>query len=417
MRYHITGFLFLVTVFRAFGQGGYTLAEAESKFLNDNLLLLAEQYNVEAAGAWAIQAKLWDNPYFSAELNALNPQDNKVLDVGKAGQKGFAIEQLIHLGGQKKNEVNLARSNVKLAELQFNDLLRNLKYQLRFSYFSIYYDMVSVAALDNQISNVDSLLAAYEVQVNKGNIALKDMVRLRSLYLGLKNDRTMLAYDIIEQQSILRLLLDSGTDVIPNPTTAELQIYEQRPVLEVNVLAEAASANRPDFLYASQHVESNQWNVKWQKSLAIPDLTLGASYDQRGGAFQNQVNLTLGLPLPLWNRNQGHIKLAEAELAQSQKLYELQSSKLQNEIITALQKYEEASANYQYISSPNSDFNNFDRVYAGVLANFQKRNISLIEFTDFMESYQQSIIQSNNIRKDFAGACERINYTTSTPVF
>jgi outer membrane protein, heavy metal efflux system len=82
-----------------------------------------------------------------------------------------------------------------------------------------------------------------------------------------------------------------------------------------------------------------------------------------------------------------------------------------------LQKYEEASANYQYISSPNSDFNNFDRVYAGVLANFQKRNISLIEFTDFMESYQQSIIQSNNIRKDFAGACERINYTTSTPVF
>jgi outer membrane protein, heavy metal efflux system len=413
----ILGLLLAVGWGKSFGQASFTLAQAEEKFLKENLLLLAEQYNVEAASAREIQAKLWENPYFSAELNAINPQDSRAFDIGRTGQKVFAVEQVIHLGGQKRVEVNLARSNTKLAELQLNDLLRNLKYELRLSYFSVYYDLVSVAALDVQIANVDSLLTAYQVQVDKGNIPLKDIVRLRSLYLDLKNARAGLAFDIIDQQSTLRLLLSSEVDITPQPTEEELSIYENTPSLDVPALLEVASARRPDLLLASQYMVSNQWNVKWQKTLAIPDVTLGASYDQRGGAFQNQVNLTLGVPLPLWNRNQGNIRLAEAGLNQAQSQFDLQQLRLQNEIVTAIQKYHEAASSYQYINSPGYGFNNFDTVYSGVLANFLKRNISLIEFTDFMESYQLSIIQSNNIKKDYAGACERINYTTASPVF
>lgn len=104
-----------------------TLQDCESQFLKKNLFLLASQYNIDASKALTIQAKIWDNPTITAELNAYNPERNQYFDIGKDGQKAFGIEQLIYLGGKKRNEVKLAKTNEQLAELQFNDLLRTLK--------------------------------------------------------------------------------------------------------------------------------------------------------------------------------------------------------------------------------------------------------------------------------------------------
>lgn len=79
-----------------------TLEDCESQFLKNNLFLLASHYNVDASKALTIQARIWENPTITAELNAYNPDRDKYFDIGKQGQKVFGIEQLIYLGG--KNE-------------------------------------------------------------------------------------------------------------------------------------------------------------------------------------------------------------------------------------------------------------------------------------------------------------------------
>lgn len=79
-----------------------TLQDCESQFLKKNLFLLASQYNIDASKALTIQARIWDNPTLSAELNAYNPERDKYFDIGKDGQKVFAVEQLIYLGGKKE---------------------------------------------------------------------------------------------------------------------------------------------------------------------------------------------------------------------------------------------------------------------------------------------------------------------------
>lgn len=62
-----------------------------------------------------IQARIWDNPTITAELNAYNPDRDKLFDIGKEGQKSFGVEQLIYLGGKKRNEIKLAQTNEQLA--------------------------------------------------------------------------------------------------------------------------------------------------------------------------------------------------------------------------------------------------------------------------------------------------------------
>ncbi|MEG0850633.1 TolC family protein [Flavobacterium plurextorum] len=392
-----------------------TLQDCESQFLKKNLFLLASQYNIDASKALTIQAKIWDNPTITAELNAYNPERNQYFDIGKDGQKAFGIEQLIYLGGKKRNEVKLAKTNEQLAELQFNDLLRTLKLQLRKSFYTVYYNTKSLETTDNQLAHIEDLINSYSVQVQKGNIALKDLVRLQSLYLNFKNERMEVVNNSIEEQANLKLLLNETETIIPNVSKDDFNKYLKTIPFDLKSFQDEAIANRPDYLAQQKEIEANELNVKWQKSLSIPDITLGANYDQRSGAFEKEANLSIGIPLPLWNKNKGNIKYAQTILAQSKVEKQNFDLQLQTEITSAWNKWNESRKNYTVIKpTVNSDF---EAVYNGILANFQKRNISLLEFTDFMESYNQANIQVNELKKKLALSGEELNSTINKDLF
>jgi cobalt-zinc-cadmium efflux system outer membrane protein len=197
-------------------QKAVTLEDCESQFLKNNLFLLAAHYNIDASKALTIQARIWDNPVISSELNAYNPDRDRYFDVGKQGQKVFGIEQLIYLGGKKRNEIKLAKTNEQLAELQFNDLLRNLKLQLRKSFYTVYYNSKSLETTDKQLAHIEDLINSYSVQAQKGNIPLRDVVRLQSLYLNFKNERMEVVNNNIEEQANLKLLMNSAEEIVPN---------------------------------------------------------------------------------------------------------------------------------------------------------------------------------------------------------
>lgn len=392
-----------------------TLQDCESQFLKNNLFLLASQYNIDASKALTIQAKIWDNPMISAELNAYNPERNQYFDIGKEGQKAFGIEQLIYLGGKKRNEIKLAQTNEKLAELQFNDLLRTLKLQLRKSFFTVYYNTKSLETTDKQLVHIEDLINSYSVQAQKGNIPLRDVVRLQSLYLNFKNERMEVVNDNIEELANLKLLLNSSENIIPNVTSDEFNKYTKTIPFDLKTFEDEAIANRPDYLSKQKDIEANEINVKWQKSLSIPDITVGATYDQRSGAFNKEANLTLGIPLPLWNKNKGNIKYAQTILEQSKVEKQNFDLQLQTEITSAWNKWDESRKNYVVIKpTVNSDF---EAVYNGILTNFQKRNISLLEFTDFMESYNQAQIQVNELKKKVVLSGEELNSTINKDLF
>jgi cobalt-zinc-cadmium efflux system outer membrane protein len=408
-------FLFVLLNQAVMAQKAITLQDCESQFLKKNLFLLASQYNIDATKALTIQSRIWDNPMLTAELNAYNPERNQYFDIGKDGQKAFGIEQLIYLGGKKRNEVKLAQTNEQLAELQFNNLLRTLKLQLRKSFYTVYYNTKSLETTDQQIAHVEDLINSYSIQAQKGNIPLKDVVRLQSLYLNFKNERMEVVNDNIEEQANLKLLLNSTENIVPEVSKEEFNKYLKTIGFDLKSLTDQAVANRPDYLAKQKEIDSNTLNVKYQKSLSVPDLTLGANYDQRSGAFNKEANLTLGIPLPLWNKNKGNIKYAQTILEQSKIEKQNFDLQLQTEITSAWNKWDESRKNYSVIKpTVNADF---EAVYNGMLTNFQKRNVSLLEFTDFMESYNQATILVNELKKKLALSGEELNSTINKDLF
>lgn len=407
----LLGLLHQVTV----AQKTVTLEECESQFLKKNLFLLASHYNIDASKALTIQARIWENPTISADLNAYNPDRNQFFDLGRAGQKVFSIEQLIYLGGKKRNEIKLAQTNETLSQLEFDNLLRNLKLELRQSFFSVYYNSKKIETTDKQLVHIENLIESYTSQTEKGNIPLKDLVRLQTLFLNFKNERLEIIQNTIEEQANLKLLLNEEQTIIPIVNATDFSKYTQELLYDFPTLEKEAIKNRPDYLVQQKNIEASEINVKWQKSLSVPDITLGANYDQRSGAFNNEANLSIGIPLPLWNKNKGNIQHAKMLLNQSKvekQNFELQ---LHSEIESTWKKWKEAKKNYLLLKPATNS--NFEAVYEGTLMNFQKRNISLLEFTDFMESYNQATIQLNELKKKVVLSAEELNSSVNKDLF
>ncbi len=416
MRY-FTLLVLLISTFALKAQQSLTVEQCEELFQKNNLQLVAQKFNVDAQKALVIQAKIWDLPYVTAEVNAYNPNDHSYFNVGKDGQKALAIEQLIVLGNRRRNEVKIANLNADIAGYQLEDLLRNLGYQLKESFYTLYFLESQLAATSAQMDNVGLLVDEYKVQVDKGNITMKDLVRLEALYFGLRNDKNELQNSILATQTQLKLITGTNADIIPLANTKIEDYYYAKSIdsLNVDTLVSMAVSKRPDFQISVLNKNIADQNVRLQKSLNMPDVTLGGNYNQRGGVYQNEINLTLGIPLPLWNKNKGNIRMAKSISQEQTYLQQFSQNQLTEEVHTAVQKYKNAYESYNYLI--NSKSGNFTEVYNGVTTNFAKRNISILEYTDFMESYNHSIQEFNQIRLNFILSGENLNTTINSKIF
>src|SRR3984885_15994065 len=90
------------------------LPEAEKMFLDSNLQLLAQRYNIDANKALVIQARLWPNPNFSIGHTLYSGTLHEFFPLGANDETTAGLSQLILLAGKRNNQVKLAQAQVNL---------------------------------------------------------------------------------------------------------------------------------------------------------------------------------------------------------------------------------------------------------------------------------------------------------------
>ncbi|UOU99800.1 TolC family protein [Chryseobacterium daecheongense] len=409
----IAGLFVVISSFMA-AQRPMSLSDCEEAFRNNNLQVLAEQYNINIADADILQAKIWELPQLSGQINAYNPEDKKAFDVGHA--KGAQVTQLIYMGGKKKNEIAFAKSNKELAQLQFSQLLVDLRTQLHTAYFNLYYESLKLDNTNKQLGYMNDLLNAYRIQSAKGNVSLKDEVRLQSIVIQLNNDKLGINKNILEQQRNLKVLTGITEDIEPRLSDNEAkELLASQPFGDDEELKRKALENNADYQYYVKLIDNSKLYAQWQKSLNVPDLNVGAGWDQNGGTFKNEVNLLVGIPLPLWKTNQGNIEKANYSIQQNQKNAEYQKLNLETQVEAAFKAWKNQYD--QLMEIKTTDLDNLDLVYIGMLKNFRNGNVNLIEFVDFMESYRQTALQIYDMKNEVIQSAEQLNQLVQTKIF
>ena len=85
------------------------------------------------------------------------------------------------------------------------------------------------------------------------------------------------------------------------------------------VPAPAPDGARPDVLAAESDLRGGKANLELQKAIRIPDPTFLVQYEHEppgGGPAIDTFGVGVSFPLPLWNRNGGNIKAAQAGIGQ-----------------------------------------------------------------------------------------------------
>ena len=403
-------------VTRAEGQSvKLTLQEAGQRFATCNLELIAERYNIDIAEAGVIQARLFENPVISLEQNVYNRLNGKYFDVGKEGEAVVEIEQLIYIAGQRNKRVRVEKLNKEMAVYQFEEVLRTLRSELNSKFIEIYYTRKSLSVYDKEIDYLERLLEAMKEQNEKGNISLLEKSRIQALLLSLQQERNEALNQLIALQGDMRLLLGLEADEAFEPVF-DASVLKQMDT-EAVPFAELSErlAERPDMKMARTNIQVSRANVSLQKSLAFPEVSLKGSYDRAGNFCDNYFAVGLSISVPVFNRNQGNIKSARLAVLQNTNREELARRQAETELFTSYARLEKAVKLYR---SSNFELErDFGTIIEGVNSNYQKRNISLLEFIDYYQAYKETCLQLYQTEKDVFLAMEEVNTVTGSDVF
>lgn len=403
-------------VFGSFAQDTVRLSrtEAEARFLKENMMLMAGKMKVSEAEALVQQARLWPNPNLTVDqvnlwATARQTGGGEVVPplwgaFGRNRQFGLELEQLIETAGKRRKETALEEIGIEKAGAEFQDLLRELKRDLRNS-------MTSLQALEEKkkqeavrLASVTQLSLAYQKQVEQNHIPRNEAARLKALELEIRKELREVATASFELQARLKQLLmlsPSSVLVITDFAIPDLGAY--RLLSPEHLLAQA---DRPDLRQAQLEETGYRKAVDLEKARRIPDLTLKAQYDRNGNTMLNFFGVGASIDLPLFNRNQGNIQYARINAEKAGMRVQQQFLHVNTEIIQAYQGFRSALDFYDAIDEDYA----LDELLNVYTQNFMNRNISILEYLDFSETYRNTKQILTDAKRELREQLENLNY-------
>ncbi len=389
-----------------------TMQQAETAFLDSNLDLIAQKYSIDSAKATLITAKLYDNPDFSYSNGFYNFSTHKFFEPEISVQ----VSQLIRLAGKRNKEIDLAKSGIDIAQFQFYDLLRTLRYVLRNDFYNIYFLEQSSQLYQLEISSLLKIVPVFEDQVKKGFLAPIDVMRIQSQLYTLQAEYDNLQTNINTIQGELKLLIRFHPNgfIVPVVKISDLtnKLVAQH---SYQSLIDSAMANRPDLKALNAGIVFSNYNLRLQQAYAKPDITINADYDRLGSYVTDYNGIGVSIPLPFFNRNQGNIKNARIQSVVSKVAYESGMARVKNDVTMS---YINALRSEKLLMSFDPKFEqNMKDLIKQVTINFQKKNITMLEFLDYYDSYKQNVLQINQLRFNKMSALEQLNFSIGKIIF
>ncbi len=389
-----------------------SLPEAEARFVQNNLQVLAQRYNITQQQALAVQARLIDNPTITLDQNALQQAIHRQGAVGdnpdlRRNQVAIQAQQLFALAGRRKAAGRAQQQAAVVEQFNLEDLVRNLRFQLRTTFYDIHYRRQTLRVYDTEIPQLRKTVDLYQSQFEKGNIALKEVIRLKAFLFTLETERVGLITDQANSQADLHILLRDSTNAVYRPVVNPDRVRD----LSLNAfpeqqLIDTALVRRADLLSRQAEVQRQQLNLRLQRAVATPDLAVGYSYDRLGSYFDNYNSITLGVAVPIFNRNQGNIAAAKAQIGEAQAQAAQQQLTVRRDVHEAYQVAQRQDDLYQHT---NRDTTPFSKLIDNIEQSYTKRLISIVEYLDFYEAYKNNVLQLNTLRANRMRAFENVN--------
>lgn len=327
------------------GETSLSLASATARALERHPALQIFDADRRLADAKVLSALARPNPELEFETEDV---------LGSGDYRGFqsavynlGLSQLLELGGKRKLRAEVARSAREAEELRFEAARREVMLETTRRFVAV------LAAQDAEESARQNLAIAREtVQSVKGlqeggrgsaiDVGQSEL-GLREAELQVKGAETRTA---LASQQLAAMWRDTEPDFrrvagrLADPSRSTPSLGSLKESLE----------EHPELALARSGIATAQRELDLQQRLRQPDVNVGLSWRRDTTVEDNAVVLNFSLPLPLWNRNEGGIAEASAEVARTEALIEQSRQQLTLSLATALTRLEAARDQYRLIA-------------------------------------------------------------------
>lgn len=273
--------------------------------VGQNPRLARATFAIDAAKGRYIQAGLYPNPDLAINWDEIGDRTGPggILNVPR-------FTQQIVTGRKLSLSQAVAATEVNQATLS----LMTERYAVVGSVRAAFYDLYS---LERRAAILDDLvkLAGEAVKTGQNLLDNKQIARLDLIQLEAERERFRAEAESLRQEipaARKKLAAAMGAPRLPlGPVTGP---FDEVPQYDLDQTLDAVLATHPEVRTARVGVELAQATIRRAEVEPIPNVTFTTGFIRQYENRSNDFALGLSAPVPVWNRNQGNILAAKANL-------------------------------------------------------------------------------------------------------
>lgn len=282
-----------------------TLADAEQIALGNHPALARAAARIAAArGEW-LQSGLKPNPIAGYSGEEMGDDDT-------AGKQGAFVSQEIVTAGKLGLDRAVAGREIRRAEAELEAMRFRVLSDVRAAFHAALVAKETVRMLEDLVRISDEGLKTTDTLHQKGELTRVDLLQAR-----VEANRTRLLFDTARnrQASALRRLSAVLGNSDPAPLALTGDANEMLPELSWDEALGRVIGESPEIAAAQAMVDKASWTLARAQVEWIPNIDFEVGVHHDNATQEDMASVQIGVPLPIFNRNQGNIQKAQAELA------------------------------------------------------------------------------------------------------
>ena len=284
---------------------------AFKKALQNNPTYIAALADIDAADGRRQQASLSPNP------NALFEIENFA---GKNEQEGFdgaeltlGIEQTIEIGGKQKKRTNVASYTYKITQEQAKMQALSLLAETEYTFIRVAVAEERMKLADKRLALADKTHEIVKKRIGAAKAADIQHTKADIEQAAAKIEKRRTEKELITAQNDLARMLgimDASSITVGTDLSSLPSLVKRQGLIE-------ALKNTPQsqsLEYLKMQVQSS---LDLAQSQAIPDPTFGLGVRRFNENDSTALVASISFPIPVFNRNQGNIKEAKANVVKA----------------------------------------------------------------------------------------------------
>lgn len=362
----------------------YTLDDLLRLAIDENPSLRVVSAQREAAVAGVQTARAYLNP--ELELNAGPANYRASGPQPRNGTYNVTLSQPLEFGSVRAARRELAEQGIGIVDKSMTSVQFDLTNQVKIAYMQVLQKQQVAALMKDNFELLKQIQTKVKLKVDTGEAPKYELIKADTELLAAERDYQMASTDVEAAKASLRGLIGQA---VPSQFEISSALPEVKTPPSLDELLTMLQDN-PTLQQLKAIEQTADAKVKLEEQLRFSGVTLKSGFEQDPDL--NIFRVGIVVPLPLWNKREGPIAEAMANVVQAKANSDFQRLSFQRELETAYQRYLIAKNQLSIFESGLLSQSEAALVRAESAYKFGERGI--LEYLDAQRTYR-------SVRRDY----------------